>query len=138
MKPVSLLAVLVCGVMYGFGLAFSSMIRPEVVLRFLRLHDMGPLLVLGGAVAMAALAYQLAPRLMQRPLLEAGFGSHPIIGQRDALVGAAIFGIGWGLCGVSPGPAIAGLGAGNWPLLYALGGILAGAYLHRSLASRST
>ena len=40
---------------------------------------------------------------------------------------AAIFGIGWGLCGVCPGPAIAGLGTGNWALLWALGGIALGA-----------
>jgi uncharacterized membrane protein YedE/YeeE len=42
-------------------------------------------------------------------------------------VGAALFGIGWGLCGVCPGPAIAGLGAGNWSLLWALAGIAFGA-----------
>jgi len=41
--------------------------------------------------------------------------------------GAAIFGIGWGLCGVCPGPAIAGLGTGNWPLLVAVVAIFAGA-----------
>ncbi len=42
-------------------------------------------------------------------------------------MGAALFGIGWGLCGVCPGPAIAGLGTGNVDLLWALGGIAAGA-----------
>jgi uncharacterized protein len=138
MKPLTLLAVLVCGAMMGFGLAFSTMIRPEVVLGFLRFHDMGLLLVLGGSVVVATLAYQFGPRLMQRPVLEASFGTLPIFGRRDTLVGDAIFGIGWGLCGVCPGPAIAGLGAGNWPLLYALGGIFAGAYLQGYLASRST
>ena len=43
------------------------------------------------------------------------------------VVGAALFGVGWGLCGVCPGPAIAGLGAGNWDLLWALAGIALGA-----------
>jgi len=42
-------------------------------------------------------------------------------------VGAALFGVGWGLCGVCPGPAIAGLGAGNWDLLWALAGLALGA-----------
>jgi uncharacterized membrane protein YedE/YeeE len=42
-------------------------------------------------------------------------------------MGAAIFGIGWGLCGVCPGPAIAALGTGNWSLLWALAGIALGA-----------
>ena len=45
------------------------------------------------------------------------------------LLGAAIFGVGWGLCGVCPGPAIAGLGTGNWPLAIALAGLVAGAYV---------
>ena len=47
----------------------------------------------------------------------------------DTAVGAALFGVGWGLCGVCPGPAIAGLGLGNWSLLWALGGIALGALL---------
>jgi uncharacterized membrane protein YedE/YeeE len=131
----SLLAVLVCGAMFGFGLAFSTLVRPEVVLNFLRFHDMGLLLALGSAVAVATLAYQMGPRLMQRPVLEVRFGTRPIVGRRDTLIGAAIFGIGWGLCGVCPGPAIAGLGAGNWPLLYALFGMFAGAYLQGCLAT---
>ena len=46
------------------------------------------------------------------------------------LGGAAIFGIGWGLCGVCPGPAIAGIGAGNWPLLWALAAMFVGAWAH--------
>jgi uncharacterized membrane protein YedE/YeeE len=45
------------------------------------------------------------------------------------IVGAAIFGVGWGLSGVCPGPAIAGIGDGNWPLLLALAGMFAGAYV---------
>jgi len=42
------------------------------------------------------------------------------------IVGAALFGIGWGLSGVCPGPAIAGLGVGNWPILAALAAMVAG------------
>ena len=45
------------------------------------------------------------------------------------LGGAALFGVGWGLSGVCPGPAMAGLGAGNWPLVLALAAMLAGAYV---------
>ena len=56
--------------------------------------------------------------------------------NRDTLLGAAIFGAGWGLSGVCPGPAIAGLGAGNWPLLWALAGIIVGAGIQGRLASR--
>lgn len=121
------LATLVAGVLFGFGLSYSSMIRPEVVLSFLRFEDFGLMLVMGGAVMVAMLAYKLAPRLLRRPLLDDHFHQHPSVWNRDTAVGAAVFGVGWGLCGVCPGPAIAGLGAGNWDLLWALAGIALGA-----------
>jgi hypothetical protein len=137
MKTSALFAVLAGGILFGFGLALSSMISPEVVLGFLRLHDFGLLLVLGAAVVVALIAYQLAPRLMRRPLLAPQFGEHPSVLNRDTIVGAALFGVGWGLCGVCPGPAIAGVGAGNWPLLLALVGIGAGAYVHGRFLGRA-
>lgn len=129
MKPADLLAVLACGALFGFGLALSTMVTPEVVLSFLQFQDFGLMLVLGGAVAVTLLAYQGLPRLRSTALLGQPLLTHPAALNRDTLVGAAIFGIGWGLCGVCPGPAIAGLGAGNWPALWALAGIFAGAWL---------
>ena len=121
------LATLVAGALFGFGLSYSTMIRPEVVLGFLRFSDMGLMLVMGGAVTVVVVVYKLLPRLMAKPLLDDHFHTHPSTWNRDTAVGAALFGVGWGLCGVCPGPAIAGLGAGNWDLLWALGGIAAGA-----------
>lgn len=118
---------LVAGVLFGFGLALSTMIQPQVVLGFLRFQDFGLMLVMGGAVAVAVLAYKGLPRLMRRPLLDDHFHPHPSAWNRDTALGAALFGVGWGLCGVCPGPAIAGLGAGQWDLLWALAGIAAGA-----------
>jgi uncharacterized membrane protein YedE/YeeE len=129
MKASTLLAVLASGTLFGFGLAVSTMVRPEVVLDFLRFRDLGLLLVLGGAVMVALLAYQLGPRLLKKPLLEPAFGRHASTLNARTLAGSALFGLGWGICGVCPGPAIAGLGVGNWPLLLALAGIFAGAYV---------
>ncbi|MFP5465963.1 MAG: YeeE/YedE family protein [Gammaproteobacteria bacterium] len=130
------LLALLAGGLFGFGLSLSTMIRPEVVLSFLRFEDWGLMLVMGGAVAVTLLAYQLAPRFLGRPLLGERFHTHVSEWNRDTLVGAALFGIGWGLCGVCPGPAIAGLGTGNWDLLWALGGIAAGALAQGLLAGR--
>ena len=122
-----LLAVLAAGVLFGFGLALSTMVKPEVVLSFLRFADFGLMLVMGGAVVVTLLAYKLLPRLLKQPLLGGHFHVHVAQMNRDTVLGAAVFGIGWGLCGVCPGPAIAGLGTGNWGLLWALGGIALGA-----------
>jgi uncharacterized protein len=130
-------ATLMAGVLFGFGLSYSTMIRPEVVLSFLRFEDFGLMLVMGGAVLVVGLIYSLAPRLLKRPVLDDHFHAHPSQWNRDTAVGAALFGIGWGLCGVCPGPAIAGLGAGNWSLVWALIGIAAGA-LAQGLRAKKT
>lgn len=129
MKPAALLAVLASGALFGFGLALSTMVQPEVVLGFLLWRDMGLLLVLGGAVVVTFLAYRLLPRLLRKPWLGEAFGKHPSQLDARTLGGAALFGVGWGLSGVCPGPAIAGLGTGNWPIAIALAAMLAGAYV---------
>ena len=128
MKARALFSVLLSGALFGAGLALSTMIQPEVVLSFLRFGDFGLLLVLGGAMLVTLLAYKLTPRVLTTPLFAAAFQKHPSRLTARTLGGAAIFGIGWGLCGVCPGPAIAGLGAGNWPLLWALAAMFAGAW----------
>jgi uncharacterized membrane protein YedE/YeeE len=118
---------LAAGALFGFGLALSGMVRPEVVLSFLRFSDFGLMLVMGGAVLVVLVVYQLLPRFRTQPLLGGQFQKHPSVWNRDTLVGAALFGVGWGLSGVCPGPAIAGLGTGNTDLLWALAGIALGA-----------
>ena len=130
------LATLAAGALFGFGLALSSMIRPEVVLSFLQGRDLGLALVMGGGVAVSLLAYKLLPRLLQRPLLGGSFGVHPSSWNRDTLRGAALFGVGWGLTGVCPGPAIAGLVAGNLSLLWAVAGMALGALVQGWRADR--
>lgn len=136
MRIASSVSILLGGVLFGFGLAWAGMIKPEVVLSFLRFEDFGLLLVLGSAVTTTLLIYQLAPRLMKKPVFEVSFGTHALGGMRDTLVGAMLFGIGWGLSGVCPGPAIAGLGSGNWPLLWSVIGLFAGAWVQGWWASR--
>ena len=130
------LAVLASGALFGFGLAVSTMVSPEVVLSFLRFQDFGLMLVMGGAVCVTVITYQWAPRVMRRPMLGDHFAHRPSVMDRDTLVGAAIFGVGWGLCGVCPGPAIAGLGTGNMALLVELGGIAVGAYVQGWLSDQ--
>jgi uncharacterized membrane protein YedE/YeeE len=121
--------VALSGALFGFGLALSTMVQPEVVIAFLLWRDLGLLLVLGGAVAVTFVAYRALPKMLPKPWMAETFGRHPSEMSSRTLVGAAIFGIGWGLSGVCPGPAIAGLGVGNWPLVFALAGLAAGAFV---------
>jgi len=131
------LSTLLAGLLFGFGLSVSGMVHPEVVLGFLHGADFGLMLVMGGAVLVVLLAYQLLPRWLSRPVLDHHFHTHQSRWNRDTALGAALFGIGWGLCGVCPGPAIAALGTGNWDLLWALAGIALGA-LVQGLRARTT
>lgn len=126
----STLATIGAGALFGFGLALSGMVRPEVVLSFLRFQDWGLMLVMGGALVVTLAVYQGLARRQGAPLLGGGFEAHGARMQRDTFVGAALFGVGWGLSGVCPGPAIAGLGTGNLDMLWVLAGLAIGAGLH--------
>ena len=81
------------------------------------------MLVMAGGLALTLVAYQLVPRWRRTPLLSAAYEAHTARMQRDTFVGSALFGVGWGVSGVCPGPAIAGLGAGNLDMLWSLAGL---------------
>ncbi len=135
MSIVAKVFVLLAGALFGFGLSYATMIRPEVILSFLRFEDFGLLWVLGAASVVTFLSYQFIPKLLGKPLLGSLFGQHPSVLNRDTLLGAGLFGIGWGICGFCPGPAITGLGAGNWPAVITLMSMFAGAYVQGRMAS---
>ncbi len=125
-----MIATLLSGLVFGFGLAWATMIRPESVIAFLTFQDFGLMLVLGSAMGINLIVFQLAPRLMKRPVLGTLFEKRPFALSGRAALGGALFGIGWGICGVCPGAALAGVGSGDGALLLPLAGIFFGAWLH--------
>jgi uncharacterized membrane protein YedE/YeeE len=131
---VRLVLVLAGGAVFGFGLAWSTMTEPEVVLAFLRLEDLGLLLVMAAGIAVAGAAFVAGPRLRRRPPLGEAYEPAPARLDRRTALGAAVFGVGWGLSGMCPGAALASLGTGDWPILAGLAGILAGAWLQARFA----
>ncbi len=131
-----LVSALAAGGLFGFGLALSGMVKPEVIFQFLLLRDFGLMLVMLGAACTVMVAYKVIPRVMDKPVFGKSFGTHPLQPTRRVIVGAVVFGIGWGMSGVCPGPAIAGLGVGNWPVLYVVVGLLLGAWLEGRLTHR--
>lgn len=101
------------GLVFGLGLVVSGMANPEKVLNFLDITgtwDASLAFVMGGAVAVAALGFRFVLRL-PKPLFAARF---QVPTRRDIdlrlLVGPAIFGLGWGLSGLCPGPALTSIG----------------------------
>jgi uncharacterized membrane protein YedE/YeeE len=111
-----LLAALASGFIFGLGLIVSAMVSPSKVLAFLDVTspswDPSLVLVLVSAVIVAALGFALGRR-RTAPLFAATFNG-PSNRALDGklLVGAALFGIGWGLVGYCPGPALVALSLG--------------------------
>jgi uncharacterized membrane protein YedE/YeeE len=137
--PLFMPLVLLGGLVFGFGLAYSHMARPEVVLNFLQFEDFGLVFVMFGGAAVTGLTFLLAPRLLGRaPLTGTGFERRLKSFDRNVVVGGAVFGAGWGLSGICPGAAYASLGVGNVTVLWALAGMFLGAYLQGRWRSRTT
>jgi uncharacterized membrane protein YedE/YeeE len=109
---VSVLVALLAGTVFGLGLAISRMIDPAKVIAFLDVsRDWDPSLafVMGSALLVTAPAFAWARR-SARPLLGERFRL-PTRADVDArlVLGAVLFGVGWGLAGFCPGPALASL-----------------------------
>lgn len=129
---------LIVGLLFGAGLALSDMINPARVLAFLDLAgnwDPSLAFVMGGALLPSAIGYAIV-RKMPRPVMADEF----CIPQnrtldRNLLAGSALFGAGWGLVGLCPGPAIAGLVFGRWQVWLFAGAMLAGMLVHRLAAA---
>ncbi|MEI2296962.1 YeeE/YedE family protein [Ensifer sp. MJa1] len=134
-----LAASLVAGVIFGFGLSLSGMLDPKRVRAFLDITgDWNPSLafVLGGAVFVSALGVLLTRRL-QHPLFDTAFHlpDNRVIDRR-LIVGSAIFGTGWGLVGLCPGPALASLSLGLPATMLFVAAMIAGMLVHDRLFAR--
>lgn len=135
--PLFLATILVGGLLFGFGLAFSQMARPEVVLSFLQFEDFGLLFVMFGGSLVAGAAIFSIPHIRERaPLTGTRYTRRLKSFDRNVVVGGTIFGVGWGLTGICPGAAYASLGIGNWPILWGIAGMFLGAYAQGYVRSR--
>lgn len=108
----AIIAPLICGLIFGAGLLISGMVQPTKVLGFLDIFgvwDPSLAVVMAAALAVAAPGFMLA-RNRPRPVLAAQY-FWPGKSEIDAplVLGAALFGIGWGLVGLCPGPALESL-----------------------------
>lgn len=126
------------GVVFALGLALADMTSPARVIAFLDIGgDWDPTLafVMASAVGVYALAAARSRR-QAAPWLSARFLA-PAASAIDArlLGGAAVFGVGWGLSGYCPGPALVSAGAGGTPTIVFIGTLIAGTALARILTA---
>lgn len=135
------LSALLAGALFGLGLAVSGMTDPGRVLGFLDVFgDFDPalLFVLGGAVATTTVLFRRVLK-RDRPVLADSFAlSQARRIDPTLVVGAALFGVGWGVAGYCPGPALAGLGVGSTEALWFVPAMLAGMLIHRYVTNHGT
>ena len=135
----ALLGALLCGALFGAGLVVSDMVNPGRVLAFLDVAgdwDHSLALVMGAALLPSGLAYLLRRR-MATPLLDDRFRvpdsrriDLPLVG------GAVLFGLGWGIAGFCPGPALVSAGAGEPKAVVFVVAMVAGMAIFEGLEAR--
>ena len=124
-----ILAALIAGIVFGLGLVISQMTNPEKVLAFLDIFgnwDPSLSFVMGGAVITTTLGYHIVLK-RPKPIADSEFHlPQKTTLDRRLIIGAVLFGIGWGLVGLCPGPAIAALSFGGMPILVFFAAMAAG------------
>jgi uncharacterized protein len=127
------------GLLFGLGLILAGMTDPAKVLAFLDLAgawDPSLALVMGGGIAVGVGAFAIAKR-RPRALLGGPFVLPTATAiDRRLLVGSALFGVGWGLAGFCPGPAVVSLGLGDTKVLVFVAAMLAGMAVFEVLEAR--
>jgi uncharacterized membrane protein YedE/YeeE len=126
------------GLLFGTGLLLSGMTNPAKILAFLDLKgawDPSLAFVMGGAIIPTFAGFRLAAR--RRTSLSGEPFHLPVASAIDArlILGSLIFGVGWGLVGLCPGPAIADLGFLDGRVALFVAAMIIGMALHRGLAS---
>jgi len=129
-----ILVALLAGTLFGLGLAISGMMNPAKVVGFLDVAgEWDPTLafVMGGALLVTIPAFRLILK-RPRPVLADEFDL-PTKKDVDArlLAGSAIFGVGWGLAGFCPGPAVTALASGLAPVFAFVAAMVAGMALYK-------
>jgi uncharacterized protein len=138
------LASLVCGFIFGWGLFISGMVQPAKILDFLDVlgipsgaWDPSLAVVMAAALAVTTVGYALIR--LRRPLLDtqSRWPTQTAI-DRPLIAGAAMFGVGWGLAGLCPGPALENLATLSSPVIVFVVAIAVGMAAHDFWQARTS
>ena len=134
------LMALLAGLLFGLGLGLSQMIDRDRILGFLDISgiwDPTLLFVLSGAVTVTVITFRFVLRLSQPILVERFDLPTKKNIDKPLIIGAAIFGVGWGIAGYCPGPGITALVLGIWnPILFIIA-FLAGSLTYKWYSTQS-
>lgn len=131
------ISALIAGLIFGTGLILSEMINPLRVRGFLDisgLWDPTLVFVMVGALIVSAISFKLA--VFRKAPVFADTFSLPAMRQIDKplILGATMFGVGWGISGLCPGPAIVGLATANTDIIIFILAMICGMKLHKLMA----
>ena len=134
-----MIVALLAGTLFGVGLVVSGMVYPAKVIGFLDVAgewDPTLMFVMGGGLLVTIPAFRLILK-RPRPILADGF-SLPTKSDLDGrmLGGATLFGVGWGLSGFCPGPAVVAMVTGLLPVFAFVAAMVAGMYIYVYLFER--
>jgi uncharacterized membrane protein YedE/YeeE len=124
-----MLTAFIAGLLFGSGLILSGMSNPAKVLAFLDVAgqwDPSLIFVMVGAILVAAIAFRVGGARART--LFGGTIHMPGAARVDTrlVLGSVVFGVGWGLVGYCPGPALTSLAVGGWPTLLFVAAMIAG------------
>lgn len=128
------LFALISGLVFGLGLIVSGMSNPAKVLGFLDLAgkwDPSLALVMAGAIAVGAIGFAIAGKRTQTMLKAPMHLPTRRDIDRRLVIGSLLFGVGWGLAGFCPGPALVAVGAGAIKALVFVAAMMAGMFVVR-------
>ncbi|CAM4124279.1 hypothetical protein F901_03047 [Acinetobacter dispersus] len=127
------------GSIFALGLLVSGMSNPEKVLSFLDIFgawDIGLVFVMIGAIAVAFIPFQKALRSPKTLLGESMALPNNNQIDKKLITGAILFGIGWGIAGICPAPALTLIGLGYFEVWYFIAAMLLGMLIHRLWAKQ--
>lgn len=134
-----IITALISGILFGIGLTLSQMTIPNKVIGFLDLAgnwDPSLIFVMVGALTVTIISFRTILK-RPNPLFDQKFYlSSKSALDKPLLIGAAIFGIGWGISGYCPGPSVAGLGLANIESVVMILSIYVGFIVHRITVER--
>lgn len=134
----SQIAIFAAGLLFGLGLVISGMVNPRKVIGFLDIAgdwDPSLALVMGGGLLVTVPAFRWVLRMPQ-PLLEDKFYLPKLSAIDGKLVlGAVLFGVGWGIAGFCPGPALTALASLDFTVVLFVLAMIGGMVLHQVLLS---
>jgi uncharacterized membrane protein YedE/YeeE len=128
-----LFIALLSGVLFGFGLIVSQMVNPNKILNFLDITgDWDPSLafVMGAALLFFIPVYRILKKKLKQPLFTNDFSlpTNTLI-DRHLIIGAGLFGIGWGISGICPGPALVNITGSDPKIVVFIIAMMLGMYI---------